>query len=92
MKFYKAICEKHDYFTDYTTCIGELVTERERNSKFRYLNDDVFETVEVSKKKTYWIFGCRFECGSAREREDKRILDSIKEGEKMQAKLPFYND
>ena len=57
MKFYKAICEKHDYFTGYTTCIGELVTERERNCKFRYLNDDVFEIVEVSKKKTYWILG-----------------------------------
>ena len=92
MKFYKAICEKHDYFTGYTTCIGELVTERERNSKFRYLNDDVFEIVEVSKKKTYWMFGCRFECGTEREREDKLKQAYIEEFERLQAKLSFYND
>lgn len=92
MKFYKAEIEAHDYLTGYTTCIGELVTERERNSKFRYLTDDVFTIVEVSKKKTYWMFGCRFECGSEREREDKRKQAYIEEFERRQAKLSFYND
>lgn len=64
MKFYKVIKEKHDYFTGYTTIINELVTERERNTKFRYLNDDCFKTVNVSKKGTYWFFGARFEIGT----------------------------
>lgn len=61
MKFYKAVAEKHDYFTGYTTVVGELVTQRERDTKFRYLTDDVFTVVEVSKKKTFWSFGARFE-------------------------------
>ena len=92
MKFYKAKIEAHDYFTGYTTCIGELVTEKERNSKFRYLTDDVFSIVEVSKKKTYWMFGVRFERGTEREREDKLKEAYIEEYERMQAKLSFYND
>lgn len=62
MKFYKAIVEKHDYFTGYTTVVGELVTQRERDTKFRYLADDVFTVVNVSKKRTFWSFGARFEC------------------------------
>jgi len=62
MKFYKAVAEKHDYFTGYTTIVGELVTQRERDTKFRYLGDGVFTEVNVSKKKTVWIFGARFEC------------------------------
>lgn len=61
MKFYKAIAEKHDYFTGYTTVINELITQKERDSKFRYLSDDCFIMVEVSKKKIYWFFGARFE-------------------------------
>ena len=51
---------KHDYFTGYTTIKNELLTPRERNSKFRYLTDDVFEPVNVSRKKIYWMFGARF--------------------------------
>lgn len=62
MKFYKAVAEKHDYFTGYTTVVGELVTQRERDTKFRHLGDDVFTGVNVSKKKTFWSFGARFEC------------------------------
>ena len=61
MKFYKAIAEKHDYFTGYTTIMNELVTQKERDKKFRYLTDNCFVIVEVSKKKTYWFFGARFE-------------------------------
>ena len=51
---------KHDYFTGYTTIKNELLTPRERKRKFRYLTDDVFETVNVSRKKIYWVFGARF--------------------------------
>ena len=62
MKFYKVVVgDKYDYFTGYTTIKNELLTERERNTKFRYLRDDVFQEVEVSKKKTFWSFGARFE-------------------------------
>lgn len=62
MKFYKVIKDNvHDYFTGYTTVKNELVTEKERNKKFRYLNDDIFQVVDVSKKETFWLFGARFE-------------------------------
>ncbi len=63
MLFYRATKEAHDYFTGYTTIKDELVTQRERDTKFRYLKDSVFEKVEVSKKNTFWNFGARFECG-----------------------------
>ena len=61
MLFYRATREAHDYFTGYTTVKNELVTQKERDTKFRYLMDTVFEKVDVSKKKTYWLFGARFE-------------------------------
>ena len=61
MMYYRAIKEAHDYFTGYTTVKNELITEKERNTKFRYLTDNVFETVNVSRKKIYWAFGCRFQ-------------------------------
>lgn len=62
MKYYKVTRDNvHDYFTGYTTIKNELVTEHERNTKFRYLQDYVFQAVEISRKKTYWLFGARFE-------------------------------
>lgn len=62
MKYYKVVADnKHDYFTGYTTIKNELLTEKERNTKFRYLMDDCFKVVEVSKKNIYWSFGARFE-------------------------------
>lgn len=61
MKYYRALAEKHDYFTGWTTVKNELITQRERDTKFRYLSDDVFEIVEVSRKKTFFSFGARFE-------------------------------
>lgn len=63
MKFYKVTKgDVHDYFTGYTTVENELVTQKERDTKFRYLSDSVFAEVDVSKKKTFWNFGARFEC------------------------------
>ena len=61
MKYYRALAEKHDYFTGWTTIKNELITQRERDTKFRYLSDDVFEVVEISRKKTFFSFGARFE-------------------------------
>lgn len=67
MKYYKVVVDnKHDYFTGYTTIKNELLTEKERNTKFRYLMDDCFKIVEVSKKNIYWVFGARFEIGQKR--------------------------
>ncbi len=60
MKFYKVKREAYDYFNKFQTVKDELLTEKERNTKARYIKDDVFEVVEVSKKKTYWFFGARF--------------------------------
>lgn len=61
MLFYKATKEAHDYFTGNTTIKNELLTQKERDTKFRYLKDSVFEVVNISKKKTFWNFGARFE-------------------------------
>lgn len=62
MKYYKVVIgDKHDYFTGYTTVLNELLTQKERNTKFRYLQDECFKIVEVSRKKTYIFFGARFE-------------------------------
>ena len=64
MKFYQVNTgDKYDFFTGYTTIKGELVTQKERDTKFRYLNDEFFTPVEVSKKETFWLFGARFKKG-----------------------------
>ena len=60
MKYYMALEEKHDYFTGNTMVKNELLTEKERNTKFRYIMDDYFKVVNVSKRKTFRNFGCRF--------------------------------
>ena len=59
MVYYRAKGEYHDYFTGYTTIPGELLTKRERNTKFRFLSDTVFERVMCSCKGTYFSFGAR---------------------------------
>lgn len=64
MKYFRVIKEKYDYFNKNMTVMNELLTPRERNTKFRYLADDCFEEVEVSKKNTYINFGVRFEVGT----------------------------
>lgn len=61
MKYYRAREEKHDYFTGWTVIKNELVTEKERNTKFRYIADFNFEEVEIPKNKTFKTFGIRFE-------------------------------
>ena len=62
MKYYKVVIgDKHDYFTGHTTILNELLTEKERHIKFRYLQDNCFKIVEISRKKTHIFFGARFE-------------------------------
>ena len=60
MKYYLALEEKHDYFTGHTLIEHELITEKERNTKFRYISDEYLKPVEISKNKTFKMFGVRF--------------------------------
>lgn len=62
MKYFKVIVpDKRDYFTGYCTIKDELLTAKERNTRFPHLSDNVFKEVELSRKKTYTFFGARFE-------------------------------
>lgn len=63
MKFYRANRDAYDYLNKDGVVPNELLTEKERNSKVRYLSNLCFDEVEVSKKDTYWSFGRRFQCG-----------------------------
>lgn len=65
MLFYRAKREAYDYFNKNGMVEGELITQKERDSKFRYLKDDVFEAVDIPKNKTFWCFGARFEIKDA---------------------------
>lgn len=59
--YYRATGDYHDYFTGWSTVEGELVSPRERATKFRYLKDTCFEPVEVCKNKTFINFCVRKE-------------------------------
>lgn len=59
--YYKAKTDAMDYLTGFPIVESELLTPKERHSVARYLDDSVFEIVEISRKKTYKSFGARFE-------------------------------
>ena len=61
MKYYRARSERSDWFNNYHTRPDELFTEKERNSKVRYITDFWFEVVNISQKKTQIVDGRRFE-------------------------------
>lgn len=61
MTYYRAKREAFDYFNEYPVVRGELLTAKERNTKCRYLNDDIFEIVDIPRTRTFMIFGARFE-------------------------------
>ena len=61
MKYYRVRSERSDWFNNYHTRPGELFTEKERNSKVRYITDFWFEVVNISQKKTHIVDGRRFE-------------------------------
>lgn len=60
MTYYKPKYEQFDRFTGWTTTPGELLTEKERFRRFRYLPDSVFRKVKISEKQTYKFQGVRF--------------------------------
>ena len=61
MKYYRVRSERADWFSHYFTKVGELFTEKERNSKVRYITDVWFEVVNIPQKKTQIIDERRFE-------------------------------
>ena len=82
MKYLKAIKEQYDRFTGYTTVYGELVTPRERSIKFRHLPDECFIPVEVKRNNIVFMFGCRYEHGTAKERRHYRMQERNRVAEK----------
>lgn len=61
MKYYRVRSERSDWFNNYHARPCELFTEKERNSKVRYITDFWFEVVNISQKKTQIVDGRRFE-------------------------------
>lgn len=60
MKFYRVT--KEIYNPDgHGTIMNELYTEKERETKFHWVPAWCLEIVEISKQKTHWFFGARFE-------------------------------
>ena len=59
--YFKAKRDAMDYLTGFPVVKDELLTPKERNTQARYLDDSIFEVVEISRKKTYKSFGARFE-------------------------------
>ena len=53
MMYFRTRFKITDYFTGYEAKRGELFTEKERNSKVRFVDDFYFEKVEISKSKVY---------------------------------------
>ena len=64
MIYYKALDDAYDYFTGNALIKNELLTPRERNTKFRYIADCKFKVVEISRSRTFRNFGVRFETKS----------------------------
>ena len=48
MKYYRVRSERTGWFSHYFTKADELFTEKERNSKVRYITDFWFEVVNIS--------------------------------------------
>lgn len=59
--YFRARHDAYDHFTGYPVIEGELLTPCERYTQARYLPDGLFETVEISRKKTFKFFGVRLE-------------------------------
>lgn len=63
MKYYRAKGEFYDYSTGWATIETELLTEKERNTRFKHLPDYCFSVEQIKKTDTYKSFGARFAYG-----------------------------
>ena len=62
MTYYKVLKgDINDRATGYTTIKNELLTERERETHFKTLNNSIFKIVNISKRNIYFMFGARFQ-------------------------------
>lgn len=61
MKYFRAKKDAYDYFSKRGIVENELLTEKERNRYVPYLHDCLFEQIDISKRDTYTMFGCRFQ-------------------------------
>ena len=59
MKYYVCVHGGYDYFNHFAVIKGELLTEKERNSKARYLSDNYFQAMEINRSHTMINFGVR---------------------------------
>ena len=59
MKYYVCVHDGYDYFNKFAVIKSELLTEKERNSKARYLSDDYFKVMEINRSHTMINFGVR---------------------------------
>jgi len=67
MTYYRVVKDDvWDYRTGWTTIQNEILTPIERERKFPSLSSKCFEKVEISRARTYWSFGARFEYGKER--------------------------
>ncbi len=61
MWYWRAKCDAIDLKTGHSMVKGELLTKRERFSRIPNISDKMLEVVDISKNRTYKIFGIRFE-------------------------------
>lgn len=61
MKYYRAKKDAYDYFSKLGIVENELLTEKERNRYVPYLQDCLFEEIEISRNDTFINFGVRFQ-------------------------------
>ena len=59
MKYYVAMKDAYDYFNHFAVVKYELLTEKERNTKARYIADSAFRVMEINRLHTFRNFGVR---------------------------------
>lgn len=59
MIYYQVVKDGYDYFNGNSAVQGELFTPKERNTLVRYISDEHFKEIEISRKKTFFNFGMR---------------------------------
>lgn len=67
MKYYVCVHDGYDYFNKFAVIKGELLTEKERNSKASYLPDKYFQVMEINRSHTMRNFGVRLVKSAYRE-------------------------
>ena len=72
MKYYVAMKDSYDYFNKFGVVKYELLTEKERNTKARYIADSVFQIMEINRSHTMWNFGVRLVKSAYREQYNFR--------------------